>query len=202
MRKIPARITCALVASSLLTTLGPALLAQVPAGTDHGIMRPDAATRARWEAERLAAVPAPGTRFTAGLGTVTGTLAPPASFSLLGWVPDSATPASWNQAGCGSCWVWAATAMTEVALKKTCGIVDRLSIQYFQSNKTDSWACDGGSLTAFFQWYNNQDSRSPNANPGILVPRSNPQAAYADASPEATYQLASTVPPVPSNSVS
>ena len=50
-------------------------------------------------------------------------------FSNLTYVPSL-----WDQGQCGSCWVFASTAMLEVALSHTYGIKDFLSTQFLQSN--------------------------------------------------------------------
>ncbi len=162
----------------------------------HGIMQPDPVNFRRWEMERKLAVQQPHAQLPqarpAGELAVKGALtASPASYTLIQRVPDYLLR---NQGDCGSCWVWASTALSEVALNSQFDIVDRLSVQYFQSNNTATASCFGGSLTGFCDWYNNNDQSPPNPNPGILVPWSNPQGAYADGA-MTWYQLQSTVPP-------
>jgi len=53
-----------------------------------------------------------------------------------------------DQANCGNCWVWASTAVMEIALRQQNGISDRLSIQYFNSRYNGgtgvNYACCGG----------------------------------------------------------
>jgi len=162
----------------------------------HGIMQPDPVRFRRWEIERKLAAqkphaPLPRARAAAEPGAGTTQSAPPASFTLIQSVPAYLLR---NQGDCGSCWVWASTALTEVALNSQFSIVDRLSVQYFQSNNTATASCYGGNLTEFCDWYNNNNQSPPNANPGILVPWSNPQGAYADGA-MTWYQLQSAVPP-------
>ena len=168
-----------LLVTGLLAASGWALPAREPLPAVHGHMQADPATRRLWTQRRREALrapaPAPAT-------------APPAAFSLLPLVPFSTQR---NQGACGSCWVWAATGMAEVALNAQYGLADRLSIQYMQSNDTDGWVCVGGDLTTFCNWYNGSPS---NPHPHTLVPWSNPQGSYADGAIN-QYQFASTVPP-------
>ena len=188
-----AAVAVALAASGWLAGAGP--LARVdPRLRRHGIMRPDLATLKRWEAHRKAALPRAGAAPSGGMAPAAqgASLPPPATFSLLSYVPS---PTLRDQGDCGSCWVWASTGMAEVALNAQYGIVDRLSIEYFQANETGAWACDAGDLTEFCEWYDNAGgSLGANANPGVLVPWSNARGAYADGAVN-TYQFASTVPP-------
>ncbi|ACL18013.1 C1 family peptidase [Methanosphaerula palustris] len=80
-----------------------------------------------------------------------------------------------NQNPIGNCWVWAGTGVLEVAHAEQTGIKDRLSIQYLDSNYNDGsgpdWAGEGGSLTDFVQFYNQQH---------IAVPWSNYNANFQD----------------------
>jgi hypothetical protein len=181
---------CHLAACGWLALAGPGLEAS-PGSKPmvHGFMRVDPATRRRWTRHRQAALATsadPARGGTASPASTGGS--PPSSFSLLPEVPNSTQR---DQGACGSCWVWASTGMAEVALHSQYNLSDRLSVQYFQSGDTSQWACDGGDLTEFCNWYN---SPTGNPHPNVLVPWSNPQGSYADASINA-YQLASTVPP-------
>jgi hypothetical protein len=151
----------------------------------HGIMRPDAATRTRWAIQRRLS-PA----FAADRLPIAATTSAPASFSILDSVPSSA---SRNQGQCGSCWVWASTALAEVALAKQFGIQDRLSVQYFQSSNLDQASCQGGTLTDFCNWYMAKPGFDSNRHPGMLVPWSNPNGEYRDGS-YSSFQFASQVP--------
>ena len=74
-----------------------------------------------------------------------------------------------------TCWVWAATAVTEVALAVQEGVRDRLSIEYFDATYRGGggpgWAGDRGWITDY--------AAQLTANP-VLVPWSNPNASYRD----------------------
>jgi serine protease len=74
-----------------------------------------------------------------------------------------------------TCWVWAATAVTEIALDVQEGIRDRLSVEYFDASyrggRGEGWAGDRG-------WISDYASQV-RANP-VLVPWSNPNASYRD----------------------
>ena len=71
-----------------------------------------------------------------------------------------------------TCWVWAATAVTEVALAVQEGVRDRLSVEYFDATRRGGgcpgWAGDRGWVTDY--------ASQLTANP-ILVPWSNPNAS-------------------------
>ncbi len=77
------------------------------------------------------------------------------------------------QGNCGNCWVWGSTAAAEIILGVH-GIKDALSVQYFGSNYLgdSGWACCGGDLIQFTEWY--QDKK-------FFVPMTNDNAAFADA---------------------
>jgi len=134
----------------------------------HPVMHPDVATRELWRQNHQ------GLPHTSSSAAVQHRLAAAAQasvstsmdlFSNLTYVPSL-----WDQGQCGSCWVFASTAMLEVALASTYGIKDFLSTQYLQSNAT-SYTCTGGDLTTFASFYNSKK---------ILVPWSNPHAEYLD----------------------
>lgn len=95
------------------------------------------------------------------------------SKSLLSQLPYNA--AERNQNPIGNCWVWAGTGVLEVAHTEQTGIMDRLSIQYLDSNfnggSGPDWAGEGGSLTDFVQFYNQKQ---------IAVPWSNTNAGFQD----------------------
>ena len=97
------------------------------------------------------------------------------SRSLLSDLPYSA--AERNQGKIGNCWVWAGTGVLEVAHTKQNSIRDRLSIQYLDSNYNggsgSEWAGEGGTVTDFVNFYNQQR---------IVVPWSNTKANFQDGS--------------------
>ncbi len=79
-----------------------------------------------------------------------------------------------NQIGCGDCWVWANTAVAEIALSASQNITQRLSVQAFNS----CWlsgkkrACCGGDPTTFANFYN--------ATQQYMLPWLNANANFAD----------------------
>ena len=118
---------------------------------------------------------------------------PRGSYNLLSHL--SYVPAERDQGSCGNCWVWAGTGVLEVALDVNDGVLDRLSVQYFNSKYNGgtgpSWAGNGGWLSDFAEFY---------ANEGFAIPWSNTNAYYADGhqtGAEGTsvpWQTISTVP--------
>ena len=180
-----------LVFACLLACAAPGLRAQGrPPASGHGIMRPDPAVFRRWQFERRQAPQASHAKAASGFRPADAQ-APPASYTLIQSVPAYTDR---NQGDCGSCWVWASTALTEVALRSQYGIHDRLSVQYFQSNDLVEAACWGGDLTEFCDWYNNNAQSPANPNPGVLVPWSNANGTYVDGT-TAYFQMVSLVPP-------
>ncbi len=89
---------------------------------------------------------------------------------LLDYIPEER-----HQGWCGNCWVWTGTGILEIALNVQEGIRDRLSIQYFNScwpgNVRSRWACCGGFLSWFADFYHSE---------GLCVPWSNTNAHYQD----------------------
>ena len=83
------------------------------------------------------------------------------------------TAAERQQGNCGNCWNWAGQGVMAIALNVQNGIKTRLSTQFLNSCKTDSFACCGGYLIAFADWYREK---------GYAIPWSNAGAAYMDAS--------------------
>jgi C1A family cysteine protease len=83
------------------------------------------------------------------------------------------TPSERNQGSCGNCWNWASTGILEIALSVQNGVKDRFSTQFLNSCKTDEYACCGGSLNMFADWYGGR---------GYSIPWSNTNASYQDAS--------------------
>lgn len=109
-------------------------------------------------------------------------VSPPASFSLLSYVPY--VPADRDQGSCANCWVWASTGALETQHNFSQGVSDRLSIQWFNwvfynaqssslgDNLVDQdIACNGGSVDSFVKTYNNNN---------IQIPWSNTNAFFAD----------------------
>jgi hypothetical protein len=95
----------------------------------------------------------------------------PSSFSLLGYVPSYDQR---NQGSCGNCWAWACAGLTEIAHYAQSNILDRLSIQYLNSNfegGSGRWACCGGNIGDYLNFYNSE---------GKFVPWNNLNAQYQD----------------------
>lgn len=132
-------------------------------------MHPSLETRRQWQEEYQKMPRASFGSWKASSGALASTALPIKAdvLSLLSYVPGER-----QQGGCGDCWVWGSTAMVEVALAAQYGVKDRLSIQFLNSAKTESFACQGGSLSQFAAWYNMQK---------VLIPWSNANADYRDA---------------------
>jgi parallel beta-helix repeat protein len=85
------------------------------------------------------------------------------------------TPTERNQGRIGNCWVWAGTAVMEIAHAVQNGVKDRLSISYLDANYNggsgDSWAGIGGYISTVADFY---------SGTGIAVPWSNKNADYKD----------------------
>ena len=120
------------------------------------------------------------------------------SVSLLSYVPY--VPEERQQGSCGNCWNWACTGVVEVAHNLQEGISDRLSTQYLNSCKTDNFACCGGTLVKFVNWYEQV---------GMFFPWSNNSASFADADTRCDYGSSvtycgsvSTSPNYPINAIS
>jgi len=135
------------------------------------IMRPDRETRLKWLKDFEMAPKAQldrGIRMqllkarSVGFGT---------SMSLLSHLDY--IPGERNQGSCGNCWVWAATGILEIAHSVQDNVRDRLSIQFLNSCKTDSYACCGGNLSWYTSWYAGQER---------AIPWSNTNASYFDGS--------------------
>jgi hypothetical protein len=142
-----------------------------PGMLDSSIMRPDRESRRKWMDDYEKAPLAPiheniRSRLLLSQEENVGT-----SLSLLDYLQY--TPNERNQGGCGNCWVWAGTGLMEIAYGVQSGVNDRFSVQFFNSCKTDSYACCGGNLSIFANWYRNE---------GFAIPWSNTNAAYSDGS--------------------
>ncbi len=137
-------------------------------GFRYPVMHPDFATRELWRRDHQAL---PNATFDSGVQhRLTAAAQASVSTSMDLFSDLTYDPALWNQGACGSCWVFASTAMLEVALSHTYGIKDFLSTQFLQSNY-NGYTCTGGNLTTFANFYNAKK---------ILVPWSNPHAEYLD----------------------
>ena len=88
------------------------------------------------------------------------------SYDVLDFVPYVVDER--HQHSCGNCWVWASTAIMEVAHLVENDVYERLSIQFFNSNYSggsgDDYACCGGYITDFRDFYNNVGYAIPWAN--------------------------------------
>ena len=91
------------------------------------------------------------------------------SKSLLSHI--SYIPAERNQGLCGNCWNWAGTGVLEIAHHVQNGVFERLSTQFLNSCKLDEYACCGGDLEMFADWYRQR---------GIAIPWSNTNAGFAE----------------------
>ena len=103
----------------------------------------------------------------------------PSSFSLLSHVPNTVDR---FQGVCNNCWVWASTSAVEIAHDVNYNILDRLSVQYFNSNfnsGTGDWACCYGNPQKFANWYNTY--RGPTSSQeGLFIPWTNAGANFRD----------------------
>ncbi|MEN6343568.1 MAG: NosD domain-containing protein [Methanospirillum sp.] len=149
----------------LLVSLAPAAASD----DEYGIMHPDAAQLAAWNAAygRAPVVEADPVRLR-------GAAAPNGSQDLLPYLDY--IPADRNQGRVGNCWAWAGTGVLEIAHAVQTGVRDRLSVEYLDANYQPTtaglrWAGDGGMLTDLASFY---------ASTGTAVPWSNPNADYRD----------------------
>ena len=113
------------------------------------------------------------------------------SLSLLSHIQY--TPAERNQGSCGNCWVWAGTGVIEIALDVQNSIHERLSTQFFDSCKTDNFACCGGNLNTFSSWY---------SATGYAIPWSNTNASFQDGYSSYSCPWASGSTTVPCTNIS
>lgn len=160
---------CAWFLLFLILTLTWPLTVSVQAAETLAIMHPDPATILQWQ-EKTRTAPRAfidsqlQAELLQGLGDQLGD-----SISLL----DRFTylPTERYQGDCGNCWNWAAQGVASIALQVQEGIRDRLSVQFLDSCKLDKYACCGGWLDDFAEWYTQK---------GMFVPWSNAGAEYAD----------------------
>ena len=131
----------------------------------HPIMKPDMATLREWIKDYENAPKAFIDRKLMKTMPLTGSL------DLLSHLQY--TPSERNQGTCGDCWVWSGTGILEVAHSVQDSIKDRLSIQYMNSCYSTAYACCGGNLTKFSDFYNSA---------GYVYPWSNTNASFQDAS--------------------
>lgn len=138
--------------------------------SDLGIMRPDVPTILQWQeaskkAPRAFIDPSIRQKLQYNQEMNFGT-----SMSLLSKL--NYVPAERQQGDCGSCWNWAGQGVAGIALNEQEGISARLSTQFLNSCKLDKYACCGGWLTQFADWYNQK---------GMFVLWSNSGASFVDA---------------------
>jgi C1A family cysteine protease len=161
------------------------------------IMRPDPETLQRWMDEYETAPEAEIDPIIQSYLLQAQEAALPTSLSLLNHIQY--TPSQRSQGGCGDCWVWASTGVMEIALSVQNNVLDRLSTQFINSCKTDSYPCCGGSLNGFSSWY---------ASKGYAIPWSNTNASFQDGSkscsgtPAVACANISTAPKYPLTSIS
>ena len=95
------------------------------------------------------------------------------SLDLTPYIPYD--PVERDQGNASNCWVWAGTAAMELDHSRNDDVMERLSVQYFDSlyngGKGDKWAGNGGTPEQFVAFYNAKKS---------AVPWSNNNAAYED----------------------
>jgi hypothetical protein len=137
----------------------------------HPVMRPSPVDASRWTEQYNLS---PGAYISPALAAEMEA-APGAYFSLLGSLKY--TPTERNQGSCGNCWAWAGTGVLEIDYARQKNTMDRLSVQYLDSNLNQGCgsfgACCGGWLTDFVSFYRTKM---------IAVPSSNANALYRDGS--------------------
>ena len=154
----------------------------VQGGFRYPVMHPDFATRELWRSHHQVLPNTTLNPLVQHRLTASALASVPTSMDL--YANLTYVPSLWNQGACGSCWVFASSAMLEVAMSYQYGLNDFLSTQFLQSN-INSYTCTGGDLTTFTNFYNSKK---------ILVPWSNPHAEYLDGAVSA-YCSSSLVDP-------
>jgi hypothetical protein len=151
--------------------IAPYLPSATEQNITHTIMRPTPEEMTRWVTGYKAAP-------SAHISSIVGAeLAHAAGehFSLLNYLQY--TPSERNQGSCGNCWAWAGTGVMEIDHAYQTGVKDRLSVQYLNSNfnggKGNNWACCGGWLEDFANFYSSTK---------MAIPWSNTNARWQDGS--------------------
>lgn len=135
----------------------------------YTVMHPDEETRERW----IAAYDSAPRACVDGEGFQVPS--PSGSLNLLNHLEY--TPVERDQGSCGNCWAWAGTACLEIALDVQEEVKDRLSVQYLHSCKDGNYACCGGWLSGFADFYDPGSGGS-----GQCIPWSNANASWQDGS--------------------
>ncbi|MBW1838901.1 MAG: C1 family peptidase, partial [Deltaproteobacteria bacterium] len=168
------KLLCAILAFSLIMTFGGNSWSDEEGSKSlivddgiyrHPIMKPDMATLREWMKEYENAPRAFIDKRLMKTMPLTGSL------DLLSHLDY--TPSERNQGTCGDCWVWSGTGILEIAHSVQDSIKDRLSIQYMNSCYSTDYACCGGTLTKFSDFYNSA---------GYVYPWSNTNASFQDGS--------------------
>ncbi len=139
---------------------------------EFSLMRPDRETLLKWIEEYETAPRAPLDPEIQFMLAEAQDMNAGTSLSLLNYLQYN--PSERLQGNCGNCWVWAGTAITEIARSVQIGKKDRFSIQFLNSCKTDSYACCGGNLYDFVNFYISGSGK------GYSIPWSNTNASFQD----------------------
>ena len=165
---------------SLLTLIPVASYSQsamVGSARPHAVMRPDWETLAQWKENYRNAPEAVIDTDVGMMLSAAKQEAVATSMSLLSYLDY--TPADRDQGYCGNCWVWSGTGILEIADSVNYGTdrKHRHSIQFLNSCMTQDdagqsfYACKGGDITKFSNWYRGQ---------GQSIPWSNTKAYWQD----------------------
>ena len=162
MKRTGLVVVLAVVLSAVIAGMAPA---QQPAGRTYPLMKVTRASLDRWSRAHRQA---PRARIDARVSPARG---PYSLLSHLRYVPDER-----DQSSCGNCWCWAGTGCMEISLDVQNKILDRLSVQFVNSNEKDvinNPCCDGGWLENFAAFYSAKGF-------GMAVPWSNAGAKWQD----------------------